>query len=185
MRIPGFEVEGRRPRARMEFALVCLEQPIGSCMGIVPLAADGLSNTAIARQQGRSLPTAGKWQQRFIDQRLDSLLDEPRSRAAEPVLCSAGFLIRRHLHSCSRWRLEMSDFRRTVPLLTLCVFLMPVANAKQAGISSQSSPSVSLAALRARLRKAIGEERQYTLKTKRSPTAGETLPSVFMVPLGM
>ncbi len=35
---------------------------------IVLLAADGLSNTEIARRQGCSLPTAGKWRQRFIDQ---------------------------------------------------------------------------------------------------------------------
>ena len=45
---------------------------------IVLLAADGLSNTEIARRQGCSLPTAGKWRQRFIDQGLDGLLDEPR-----------------------------------------------------------------------------------------------------------
>jgi DNA-binding NarL/FixJ family response regulator len=34
---------------------------------IVLLAADGLSNTEIARRQGCSLPTAGKWRQRFLD----------------------------------------------------------------------------------------------------------------------
>jgi transposase len=45
---------------------------------IVLLAADGLSNTEIACRQGCSLPTAGKWRQRFIDQGLDGLLDEPR-----------------------------------------------------------------------------------------------------------
>lgn len=45
---------------------------------IVLLAADGLSNTEIARRQACSLPTAGKWRQRFIDQGLDGLLDEPR-----------------------------------------------------------------------------------------------------------
>lgn len=45
---------------------------------IVLLAADGLSNTEIARRQGCSLPTAGKWRQRFVDQGLDGLLDEPR-----------------------------------------------------------------------------------------------------------
>ncbi|MGA7317703.1 MAG: IS630 family transposase [Silvibacterium sp.] len=45
---------------------------------IVLLAADGLNNTEIARRQRCSLPTAGKWRQRFIDQGLDGLLDEPR-----------------------------------------------------------------------------------------------------------
>jgi len=45
---------------------------------IVLLAADGLSNTEITRRQGCSLPTAGKWRQRFVDQGLDGLLDEPR-----------------------------------------------------------------------------------------------------------
>src|SRR5271155_37077 len=45
---------------------------------IVLLAADGLSNTEIARRQGCSLPTAGKWRQRFLDGGVDGLLDEPR-----------------------------------------------------------------------------------------------------------
>ena len=45
---------------------------------IVLLAADGLSNTEIARRQSCSLPTAGKWRQRFLDGGLDGLLDEPR-----------------------------------------------------------------------------------------------------------
>jgi transposase len=45
---------------------------------IVLLASDGLSNTEIARRQGCSLPTAGKWRQRFLDGGLDGLLDEPR-----------------------------------------------------------------------------------------------------------
>src|ERR1700738_1346661 len=45
---------------------------------IVLLAADGLSNTEIARRQGCALPTAGKWRPRFRDRGLDGLLDEPR-----------------------------------------------------------------------------------------------------------
>ncbi len=45
---------------------------------IVLLAANGLSNTEIARRQSCSLPTAGKWRQRFIDRGVDGLLDEPR-----------------------------------------------------------------------------------------------------------
>src|SRR5271167_1024058 len=45
---------------------------------IVLLSAQGRSNTEIARRLHISLPTAGKWRQRFLDQRLDGLLDEPR-----------------------------------------------------------------------------------------------------------
>ncbi len=38
---------------------------------IVLLAADGLSNTEIARRQGCSLPTAGNWRQGFVDHGLE------------------------------------------------------------------------------------------------------------------
>lgn len=45
---------------------------------IVLLAADGVANKEIARRQGCSQPTAGKWRQRFINFGVDGLLDEPR-----------------------------------------------------------------------------------------------------------
>ena len=45
---------------------------------IVLLAAVGVANKEIARRQGCSQPTAGKWRQRFIDLGVDGLLDEPR-----------------------------------------------------------------------------------------------------------
>jgi transposase len=45
---------------------------------IVLLSAEGRTNTEIARRLHTSLPTAGKWRQRFLDRRLDGLLDEPR-----------------------------------------------------------------------------------------------------------
>ena len=45
---------------------------------IVLLAAEGLANKEIARRQGCSQPTAGKWRQRFLDFGVDGLLDEPR-----------------------------------------------------------------------------------------------------------
>jgi transposase len=45
---------------------------------VVLLAADGHSNTAIARQLAVTLPTVGKWRQRYLDQGLDGLVDEPR-----------------------------------------------------------------------------------------------------------
>ena len=45
---------------------------------IVLLAADGYSNTEIGDELDITLPTVGKWRQRFIDNRLDGLNDEPR-----------------------------------------------------------------------------------------------------------
>src|SRR2546428_11598780 len=52
---------------------------------IVLLAADGLSNTDIARRQGCSLPTAGKWRQRFLDRGLRGLVDGPRPGSTRKV----------------------------------------------------------------------------------------------------
>src|SRR5260370_3138515 len=45
---------------------------------IVLLAADGLSNTAVAEQVSTTLHTVGKWRQRFLDSGIDGLLDEQR-----------------------------------------------------------------------------------------------------------
>lgn len=45
---------------------------------IVLAAADGHTNTAIAADLRVTLPTVGKWRQRFLDRRLDGLTDEPR-----------------------------------------------------------------------------------------------------------
>ena len=45
---------------------------------IVLLAASGLSNTSIAQQLSVTLQTVGKWRQRYLDQGVDGLLDEPR-----------------------------------------------------------------------------------------------------------
>jgi transposase len=45
---------------------------------VVLLAAEGNSNTAIAQQLSVTLQTVGKWRQRYLDQGLDGLLDEPR-----------------------------------------------------------------------------------------------------------
>jgi len=45
---------------------------------IVLQAADGESNTKIARRERVTRPTVGKWRHRFLEKRLDGLLDEPR-----------------------------------------------------------------------------------------------------------
>jgi transposase len=45
---------------------------------IVLLAADGLTNTAIAQELGTGRPMVTKWRSRFADRRLDGLCDELR-----------------------------------------------------------------------------------------------------------
>jgi transposase len=59
----------RRPRTAQRLALRSR---------IVLAAADGRSNTAIAADLRVTLPTVGKWRQRFLDRRLNGLTDEPR-----------------------------------------------------------------------------------------------------------
>ncbi|MGC5249660.1 IS630 family transposase [Gordonia sp. DT219] len=45
---------------------------------IVLGCAEGLSNKDVAARVGVSQPTVGKWRSRFIDSRLDGLVDDPR-----------------------------------------------------------------------------------------------------------
>jgi transposase len=52
---------------------------------IVLLAAEGLSNTAIADRLGIDKHTAGKWRHRFARDRLDGLHDEPRPGAPRQI----------------------------------------------------------------------------------------------------
>ena len=52
---------------------------------IVLRCADGLPNTAVAAELGISKPTVGKWRSRFVERRLDGLLDEPRPGAPRKV----------------------------------------------------------------------------------------------------
>ena len=40
--------------------------------------AEGRTNTAVAEQMRVSKPTVGKWRSRFLERRMDGLLDEPR-----------------------------------------------------------------------------------------------------------
>jgi transposase len=45
---------------------------------IILACADGLTNTVVARRLRVAPATVGKWRQRFLDDRVDGLLDEPR-----------------------------------------------------------------------------------------------------------
>jgi transposase len=45
---------------------------------IVLACAEGLDNTAVAARVGCSAATVGKWRARFLEHRLDGLVDEPR-----------------------------------------------------------------------------------------------------------
>ncbi len=45
---------------------------------VVLLAADGLTNTEIAERLGITRPPVTKWRNRFVEHRLDGLVDEPR-----------------------------------------------------------------------------------------------------------
>jgi transposase-like protein len=45
---------------------------------LVLACADTLTDTAVARRHRTTNPTVGKWRKRFIERRLEGLLDEPR-----------------------------------------------------------------------------------------------------------
>jgi transposase len=53
-------------------------QALASRCRIVLACARGLSNVEVAQMLGVSRPTVGKWRSRFVESRLDGLLDEPR-----------------------------------------------------------------------------------------------------------
>ena len=52
---------------------------------IVLECAAGKRNTAVAQRLGLTHQTVGKWRQRFLERRLDGLLDEPRPGAPRQV----------------------------------------------------------------------------------------------------
>lgn len=52
---------------------------------IVLLCADGLDNKKVARRLRTSAHTVGKWRARFVDARLEGLLDEPRPGAPRKI----------------------------------------------------------------------------------------------------
>jgi transposase len=64
------ELMARRPKT---------DQRTAQRARIVLDCASGLSNTAVAAKRGVTLPTVGKWRQRFLDGRLGALGDAPRS----------------------------------------------------------------------------------------------------------
>jgi transposase len=53
-------------------------QSLASRSRIVLACAEGLDNTAAAARVGCSAATVGKWRARFVEHRLDGLVDEPR-----------------------------------------------------------------------------------------------------------
>jgi transposase len=52
---------------------------------IVLACADGQANTVVAARQHVTKQTVGKWRSRYIEQRLDGLLDAPRSGAPRTI----------------------------------------------------------------------------------------------------
>ena len=52
---------------------------------IILLSAQGLTNTAIAKQVGLSIKMVGTWRQRFIDQGLMGLYDQPKPGAPRTI----------------------------------------------------------------------------------------------------
>lgn len=53
---------------------------------IILRCAEGLDNTAVAREMGCTRDTVGKWRNRFIDRRLDGLSDEARPGAPRTLI---------------------------------------------------------------------------------------------------
>lgn len=64
-------------------------QAVAQRARLVLICAEGRPNTAVAAALRVSLPTVGKWRRRFLAQRLDGLLDEPRPGAPRQITDAA------------------------------------------------------------------------------------------------
>ncbi len=53
---------------------------------IILACGEGLSNRAVAATLSVSQPTVGKWRARFVEKRLDGLVDEPRTGRPPSIL---------------------------------------------------------------------------------------------------
>jgi transposase len=60
-------------------------QALASRSKIVLACADGLDNKAVAQQAGCREGTVGKWRRRFVADRLDGMVDEPRPGAPRKI----------------------------------------------------------------------------------------------------
>ena len=72
------ELERLARRARSARALAFRAKIVLAC-------ADGLANTEVARKLKTGAHTVGKWRNRFIERRIDGLLDEPRPGAPRSI----------------------------------------------------------------------------------------------------
>jgi transposase len=66
----------RRPKSAQRLAL--RSRMVLAC-------ASGLSNTQVAQQLRVTMPTVGKWRGRFLEDRLEGLIDEPRPGAPRSI----------------------------------------------------------------------------------------------------
>lgn len=73
------QLVGWSRRAKSSQALALRSRIILAC-------GEGLSNKAVAAKLGVSRPTVGKWRARFVDKRLDGLIDEPRPGRPPSIL---------------------------------------------------------------------------------------------------
>lgn len=77
-----------------------MPQALATRARIVLLAAEGHTNTAIAKQLQLSRPTVGTWQKRYLSQRVPGLYDEPRPGGPRSIADEqVATLIRRTLNT--------------------------------------------------------------------------------------
>ena len=75
---------------------------------IVLACAEGLSNTAVAGRLPVTIQTVGKWRHRFVERRLEGLLDEPRPGAPRQIGDDAvervlTLTLEKHPHDATHW----------------------------------------------------------------------------------